>query len=107
MFASLLQSNVTYCPPETPDGTDVPAGAPVAIVCRWQGKVERRFDAVGREYVSIAIIYTTAELQKDGWLFRGTTTLADPVDAGAFRIRDVYRTQDPGGGLVVWKIYAG
>jgi hypothetical protein len=106
-YAGLLTQQATYWAPQTPDGVDVPAGNPVAFVCRWQDKQERRTDSAGREYISRAIIYTTSELQKDGWVYRGTTTIADPVDEGAFRVRDTYRTQDPGGGLVVWKIFAG
>lgn len=106
-FAALLTETATWWPPETPDGHDVPAHEPVSLACRWQDKVERHVDAAGREYVSRAVLYVTEELQCDGWVFRGATVLADPVDAGAYRVRTVERSQDPPGGIVVWKVTAG
>lgn len=106
-FAGLLTQSCTYWAPESPDGIDLPASPPVAFTCRWQDKLQRMTDAAGREYVSRAIIYTETELQKDGWVLRGTSTIADPVDVGAYRVRDTYRTQDPAGGIIVWKTFLG
>jgi len=106
-YLGLLTQTVTYWAPETPDGVNVPAAPPIPIVCRWQDKLQRMTDLAGREYVSRAILYCSSELQKDGWVLRGTSTFADPVDAGAYRIRDTYRTQDPANAIVVWKIFLG
>jgi hypothetical protein len=106
-FAALLTQVATYWPPETPDGHDVPAHDPTQILCRWQDKVERQYDGAGREYVSRAILYVTAELQQDGWVVQGASTIADPTDTEAYRIKTVERSQDPGGGIVVWKVTVG
>ena len=106
-FAALLTQTATTWPPETPDGHDMPAGAPAPFSCRWQDKVERAVDAAGREYVSRAIIYTTDELPVDSWVSRQLTVVADPADAGAYRVRTSERSQDPGNGIVVWKATAG
>lgn len=106
-YAALLTQTATYWPPESPDGHDVPAGSPAALACRWQDKIERSVDAAGREYVSRAVLYVTDELALDGWVSRSQTTVADPVDANAYRVRQIERSQDPGNGIVVWKVTAG
>lgn len=116
-YLGLLTQAATYWAPESPDGVNVPAAPPVPIVCRWQDKIQRmsggavgsqlRVGDAGRDYISRAILYCSSELQKDGWVLRGTSTFADPVDAGAYRVKDTYRTQDPGNGIVVWKIFLG
>lgn len=106
-FSGMLTQRCTYWPPETPDGSEVPPGPPEALLCRWQDKIQRMTDGAGREYVSRAILYTENELVIDGWVYRGETEIADPVDVGAYRIRDTYRTQTPGGDIVVWKIFVG
>lgn len=107
MYDALLTEMCTFWPVESPDGTGQPAGAPVVLRCRWQDKLERTIDAAGREYVCRAVLYCTGNLMLDGWIARGTYTTADPVDAGAFRVRSCERSQDPGGGCVVWKVGAG
>lgn len=107
MYAGLLTQTVTVWPPQSPDGHEVPADSPASLLCRWQDKIERSYDTAGREYVSRAVIYTESMLAVDSFVLRGASELADPIDAGAIRVRSVERSQDPGGGIVVWKMVCG
>jgi len=106
-FAALLTQAMTYWPPESPDGHEVPANPPVSLLCRWQDKVERQYDGAGREYVSRAVLYVTVELAQDGWVLQGTSLIADPTDTQAYRVKTVERSQDPGNGIIVWKVTVG
>jgi len=106
-YFGLLTQQCTYWPVESPDGVNQPAGLPVPLLCRWQDKLERMIDAAGREYVCRAVLYCPEALMLDGWIARGTYTFADPVDAGAFRVRTCERSQDPANSIVVWKVGAG
>jgi hypothetical protein len=106
-FPGLLTQTCTVWPPQTPDGHEVPAAPQVLRSCRWQDKVDRAYDGQGREYTSRAIVYFSSQPPVDSFVLQGISALADPVDAGAIRIRTVERSQDPGGGVVVWKATCG
>jgi len=107
MYTGLLTQNATVWPPQSPDGHEVPAAPPVAALCRWEDHVERAVDSTGREFVSRAVVYFPDEQDVDSFVLLGTSTLADPIDAGAVRIRSIGRSQSPGGSIVVWKAVCG
>jgi hypothetical protein len=106
-YPGLLTQTCTVWPPQTPDGHEVPANPPVQHIVRWQDKVARAYDGQGREYTSRAILYFSEPPAVDSFVVQGSSALADPVDAGAIRIRTVERSQSPGGGIVVYKATCG
>jgi len=106
-YPGLLTQTCTVWPPQSPDGHEVPANPPVQHIVRWQDNVTRAYDGQGREYTSRAIVYFSTPPLVDSFVVQGTSALADPVDAGAIRIRTVERSQNPGGGIVVWKATCG
>jgi hypothetical protein len=92
----------------------VPANPPTQHLVRWQDVSQRAYGARGasyggetREYVCRAIVYFSEPPAIDSFVLQGISTLADPVDAGAYRIRTVERSQNPGGGIVVYKAWCG
>jgi hypothetical protein len=107
MYGGLLTQTCTVWPPQSPDGHEVPANPPVQKLCRWQDDAQRYQDNQGREFTSRAVIYLNEAPVLDSFALQGASTLADPSDAGAVRIRIVQRSQDPGGGIVVHKAICG
>ena len=69
--------------------------APAAVRCDYQAKAQTRIDSKGREYVSRLVLYTDRPGIKQGdRIMLGTSTVADPLAAGADEVRDVVRFAD-------------
>ena len=108
-YASLLQTTITYWAAASNDGFGgITHSSPTQILGRWQDEVDTYQDADGEEFISQAVIYTTQELQENGWLFQGTSAEGNPQNQdGAYRIRRLMKTQRPDGTLVVYKYILG
>lgn len=79
----------TYWAPPTTDGYGGQSWpAPVAIRCRWEESTEKVINQYGEEITSQAVIWPSVYLQAGGWLYLGTSVVADPRNqVGAFMIQ--------------------
>jgi len=103
-YQSLKTEDATYWASGTPDGYGgFTYASPVALKVRWQDQQERLVDSDGKEFVSRAIIYTDSKLDKNGWIYRGTSAAATPA-ADSYVIRTTQRSQNPSGSIVVHKV---
>lgn len=86
-----MRQTATYWPPAGNDGFGgVTFGAPVEIKCRWQNKAELARDPDGEEFTSSAVVYPAQPLERQGWLYLGSSVVADPrTVTGAREIRQV------------------
>lgn len=108
-YSSLLTQVCTYWSPSTPDGFGgISYNTPTAILVRWQEATDLFNDTDGEEFISDAIVYTTTELEENGWLYEGTSVQSNPQNqAGAYRIRRTAKTQTPNGSIIVYKYILG
>lgn len=105
-FNRLFNEDITYWAPSTEDEYgDKTFVAPVTICCHWEDKVLAFFDSNGEEVHSRSIVYTDSLTENGGWLFRGTSVVADPTAlSGADRIRQVMRVDDVHNRATVYKL---
>ena len=67
----------------------------IQIKVRWEDVQQMSMDAEGKEFVSMATVYTDRELENQGWLLLGVLTslpsdTTDPKSiADAFEIRNI------------------
>ena len=108
-YSSLLTQTATYWSPSTPDGFGGMAfAAPTTLLCRWQSTTDIFQDTDGEEFVSDAVIYTTSALVENGWLYLGTSVVANPQSVvGAYRIRRLHWSQTPNASITVYKWILG
>jgi len=108
-YTSLLTQTVTYWAPISNDGYgDLTYEAPTQLLARWQDTVDTFQDTAGEEFISDATVYTTTELEENGWLYLGTSAESNPQDQDkAFRIRRRNMSQTPNGSIVVYKNICG
>ena len=80
LISRMRKGDAVYWPPASfNDFGRAVVGAPVAIKCRWEDKVEKFTDAQGDDAMSKAMIYVSQVCQLGGYLFQGL--LADaPAD---------------------------
>lgn len=70
-------------------------GPPVAFACDYSAKAERATDDLGVEFVTRQVVYTErADIKRGDRVLIGTSTLADPIAAGAHEVRAVQRFGD-------------
>ena len=96
-----MTQTATYWGPGTSDGFGgFSYPAPVPILCRWEDNNERVRDADGNEFVSRSVVYPDRDVDRQGWLYQGTSAEADPHDqAGAYEVRQVRIMPDLSGTL--------
>lgn len=107
-YESLLTQKAVYWPKGQPDGYGgYLAEEPRQILCRWQSRQERTTDPEGVEFISRASVYTSVELENDGWLLRGAIDdlefQTEPNREGAWKVRVAERSQSPANDIVVFK----
>lgn len=108
-YEALLQTTITYWPPGANTGFgDLTYGEPGPLLARYQSDNTNQQDDDGEEFVSAAVVYTTEQLEHNGWVFNGSSVEANPQDVeGAYRIRRLYTTSNPAGTVVVYKAVLG
>jgi len=112
-YDCLLTEDAVYWPPDQPDVFNTPiAGEPEQIKVRWQVDQRRRVSFRGVEFISVATVYASKQLEFDGWLYRGNVDDMDYPSAprkqpGAFQIKNIERSQNPSGCIVVYKHILG
>lgn len=86
-----MKQTATYWAPGVNDGFGgVSFSAPVTLLCRWQDKSELFRDAEAREFTSSAVVYPVQPLERQGYLFLGISSEADPTSVdGAKEIRQI------------------
>lgn len=108
-YASRLQQTATrfYNPTKDGFGGEGSYSKETALV-RWQNDVTRFEDVDGAEWMSAAVVYSTAEWEVHDWLYLGTTVSTDPEDLeDAYEIKRKYITQNPNGSIIVYKYILG
>jgi len=88
-------SAITYWA-ATPDGYGgYTFTSPVAMTGRWENKTERTVDSNGVEIVCRSVVYLSADVAVEGFLYLGTSTSASPLSVtGAQQIRRFDKTPD-------------
>jgi len=102
-----LPHTVTYWAPSTRDQYNVLSFAdPVQLDCRWQSAAKLFRDVDGVQQVSDAVIYLDQVVVREGWLYLGTSAVADPktVD-GAHEIRQINSSDDLAGTQTLYKAF--
>ena len=91
-----LKQDVTYWAPAVPDGFGGRTFAvPVALKGRWEDRTTLFIDADGQEAVSRSRVYLSADVAINGYLFLGTSTVADPTTLeNTEMIKDFRKTPD-------------
>ena len=102
-----MEQDATYWPPGDADGFGgVSYGSPVEIKCRWQDKAELFRDAEGQELTSSAVAYVDRPLEVKGYLFEGTSAVADPLSVdGAREVRQLGKSPSLKGSRVLHKVW--
>lgn len=97
----------TYWAPGARDGYGQTAFAsPVSLTVRWQDKQENFLDPQGEILISNAVVYPQAELAQEGYLFLGTSAIADPKTvSGAYKIRALSQTVNLKNKQTLYKIW--
>jgi len=108
-FNSLLTETATLWVPSSNDGYgNLSYSTPSQILVRWQDVVDNFQDEQGEEFISDAVVYSSTPLVQNSFLYRGTSTEANPQDQeGAYRLRRNQRSQTPNGSIVVYKNILG
>ncbi len=80
--------DITYWAPQTTDvfGGDTFSG-PTVLQGRWEDETELIRDKKGQESVSMSKAYLEIDLDVNGYLFRGISTVTDPRTIDAFEIK--------------------
>lgn len=88
-ITDMLNQTVTYWSPGTVDNYgDLSFNTPVTMNGRWENSVELVTDSKGREFTSRARVYLFSDVENEGYLFLGTSAVADPTTLeGAYLIR--------------------
>lgn len=62
---------------------------------KWEDRTELFIDAEGREQRSKSVVYVDTDLITGGYLFRGSSSVSDPLSViGAFMIKDYRKISD-------------
>lgn len=66
---------------------------PAAISVRWEEKTEMFLDRdTGKELMSKSVVYLKQDVEENGFLYLGTTSLAPSTQEKAFRIKRFDKT---------------
>lgn len=90
-----LRADITYWA-TTPDGFGgFTSAAPVTMKGRWEGRNELFRTITGEQVVSAAIVFVESDVDINGYLFEGVSTVADPtLVSGAMQIKQFVRIPD-------------
>ncbi len=70
-------------------------GTPEAVACDYQAESRRMTDPLGVEFTSRGLFYTErADIKQGDRIAVGTSSVVDPVAAGAIEVRSVTRYGD-------------
>lgn len=76
-------------------GDPIGYSAPIAILCDYEGGLSKRIGSIGAEIVVKNTIWTEFTGAASGdYILIGTSTDADPLNAGADEVRQVIRYAD-------------
>lgn len=76
-----MLEDATYWSPAGNDGYGGTAfNSPTAVKVRWQNRAVLFRDAEGRERTSEAVVYIDQDVETGGYLYRGVSAAAEPVD---------------------------
>ena len=91
-----LQESITYWAPSGVDNFGDPSFAtPTPIKAKWDDRTELFIDETGRETRSRSVVYVDTDLLIGGYLFRGASSVADPLSVdNAFMIKDFKKISD-------------
>ena len=91
-----LRESVTYWKPSGVDNFGDPSfDTPVTIKSKWEDRAELFIDNDGREQRSKSVVYVDTDLLTGGYLFRGISSVADPLSVvGAFMVKDYRKISD-------------
>lgn len=108
-YTSLLTQSITYWTTNVADGFGgYSYNAPTTLLCRYQDFVDNFQDFEGEEFISSAIVYTSTELEQNAWVYLGTSIETNPQNqSGAYRIRNLQKSQNPSGSIIVYKNILG
>lgn len=69
--------------------------APVQVNCRWEDKNEEFINDQGNDEMSQAVVYLDTDVAPGGYLFLGTSAVADPTTVdGAHKIKRFTKIPD-------------
>jgi len=58
---------------------DITYGTPASVICRWEEKSEKFMNPDGgEEFISSSIVWLDQDVDEGGFLFLGTSVVADP-----------------------------
>lgn len=102
-----MNQTATYWAPGARDVYGKRAMAtPIRITCRWQSKTEVVVGPDGKEFTSSAIIYPDQALLREGWLYLGNVTTADPRTVeGAKEIKQIAQSPSLNNSQVLHKAW--
>jgi len=91
-----LRESITYWAPSGVDNFGDPSfAAPVTIKSKWEDRTELFIDAEGRETRSKSVVYVDTDLITGGYLFRGNSSVTDPLSVSdTFMIKDYRKISD-------------
>ena len=91
-----LRESVTYWEVTGVDNSGDPIFAtPIAVKAKWEDRTELFIDGEGREQRSKSVVYVDTDLIVGGYLFRGSSSVSDPLSvSGAFMIKDFRKISD-------------
>ena len=91
-----LRESVTYWAPSGVDNFGDPSFAtPTTVKAKWEDRTELFIDGEGREQRSKSVVYVDTDLIIGGYLFRGTSSVTDPLSVdNTFMIKDFRKISD-------------
>ena len=92
-----LRESITYWAPSGTNNFGDPSFASPdnTIKAKWEDRAELFIDAEGRETRSRSVVYVDTDLLTGGYLFRGNSSVANPLSVdNAFMIKDVRKISD-------------
>lgn len=70
-------------------------GAPSTMLCRWEDRNVMYRDGQGIERVSNAVVYPELDLEVEEFVYKGTSTAADPTTVeGTFQVKQFNTVPD-------------
>ena len=108
-YTALLSTTITIWETPVNDGyANFSYSTPTQVSCRYQNDRQNLIDDLGMEFVSTAVIYTTQQLALNTWVYKGTTSTANPQNVDeAYRVRKIYTTSTPTDSIIVYKAILG
>lgn len=89
LITRVLRQTATYWGSPTPDGLGgYTYAAPVSLSVRWTDRQEVIQNSRGEEVVSRSKVFTSIDVESEGYLYLGTSSATDPTTVDdAFKIQ--------------------